>query len=87
MMRRVSLIVAVGLIAAAIYAFGAQFSPFLIKESARLNAVFAILLLALALGWVRDIGRLRFSAFSRYGLIWLVIIVAIALGFEAWSRF
>ncbi len=86
MIWRGAVLVVIGLVAAGVYAFGGRLSPFLLEEGARLNAVVAILLLGLALGWVRDLEGLRLSAFLRYGLIWLVIILAIALGFEAWSR-
>lgn len=85
-MWRAGALAVLGLAGICVYVFGPWLSPLLIEEDARLRAVLAILLLGLAAGWVRDLGGLRLSAFFRYGLIWLAVIVAIALGFEVWSR-
>lgn len=78
-------IVALIIIAAAafgVYAFGPQLSPALADEGARLNAVWAILLAALAFGWASGLRGLQPGAAARNVLIWLAIIVVIALAYR-----
>ncbi len=79
---RIPALLAIALAAAGAYVLGPQVSPILRDESARMNAVWAVLAAGLALAWVRGLAGVRFATALGYGLIWAAIIAALALAYR-----
>ena len=79
---RLGLVLAIAAAAVVAYVFGPQISPALADERARLNAVWAVLLAAMVLGWASGVRGLRFGAAVRYAAIWAAIAAALALVYE-----
>jgi hypothetical protein len=79
---RIVVLLTIALAAGGVYVLGPQISPVLREESARINAVWSILVAGLALGWVRGLRGVRLPTALRYGLIWATIIAALTLAYR-----